>query len=43
MNTGGFSSFSDYCNIVVGFIGGITIINLRLAFCVLAFSDGVQS
>ena len=41
MNTRGFSSFSDYYNIVVGFIGGMTIISLGLAFHVLASSNGV--
>ena len=41
MNTGGSGSFSDYYNVVVGSIGGITITGLGLAFCVLASGDGV--
>ena len=41
MNTKGFNSFLNYYNIVVSFIGGMTIINLKLVFYVLAFSNGV--
>ena len=43
MNIKGFSSFLDYYKAVVGFIGGITIVNLGFIFCVLAFSNGIQS
>ena len=43
MNTGGSGSFLDYCDVVVSSIGGMTIINLRLTFHVLAFGDGVWS
>ena len=41
VNTGRSGSFLDYYNIVVGSIGGITIINLKLTFRVLAFSNSV--
>jgi len=41
VNTKGFASFSDYCNIVIGFIGGMTITGLGLVFRVLAFNNGV--
>ena len=38
MNTRGSSNFSDRYNIVVGFIGGITIASSGLTFRVLASS-----
>ena len=41
MNTKGSNSFSDYCKAVVGFIGGVTIASLGLAFRVLAFRDNI--
>ena len=41
VNTGGSGSFLNYYNIIVGFIRGITIINLKLIFCILAFSNSV--
>ena len=41
VNIKGFSSFSDYYNIVVSSMGGITITNLGLIFCVLAFSNSI--
>ena len=43
MNTGGFGSFLDYYDIVIGFMGGITIAGLGLVFYILAFSNGVWS
>ena len=41
VNTKGFGSFLDYYNIVVSSIGGITITNLGLVFCVLASSNSI--
>ena len=43
MNTGGLGSFSDHYKAVVGFIGGVIIANLGLAFRVLAFRDDIRS
>ena len=40
-NTKGSGSFLNYYNIVVSFIGGITITNLKLTFYILAFSNSV--
>ena len=42
MNTRGSSSFSDYYEAVVDFIGGVTIASLGLAFRVLAFKNDIQ-
>ena len=42
MNTGGSGSFLDYCKVIVGFIGGVTIAGLGLVFRVLVFGDGIR-
>ena len=41
INTGGSGSFLDYYKAVVGFIGGVTITGLELAFRVKGFKNGV--
>ena len=41
INTGGFGSFSDCYKTVVGFIGGVTIASLGLAFRVKGFRNSI--